>query len=350
MVEKLRPPAPKHPPHKRALMAVLAGASILVVLAAAFLLIRGLLKQHAPASVEVTIPRGLTAEQIGQVLQEKKVVNSSFAFKVYAELHGVSNSFLPGRYVMRENMEYKQVVAMLVKGPAKEKLIEVAIPEGFTVRKIAERLGAEAEMDPREFETLAGAKARSFKYEFLQSNPTGSLEGYLFPKTYGVARSVDERRMIDKMLSQFEKETANLDWSQGAKRGLSVHEIVTIASLIEREARVPSERRLISAVIWNRLRKGIALRIDATVQYGLPEWKERLTYEDLKVDTPYNTYLHSGLPPGPIASPGLASIQAALNPARKDYLYYVLTDPNGKHTFTRTYEEFLRAKERSKAR
>lgn len=341
---------PRQPTWRRVLTAVFAVGSIGVVLTAAFLVVRWLPANERPSVVDVSIPRGLNAQQIGDVLVGKKVISSGFAFKVYAELQGKSNRLQPGRYVLRENMKYKEVLAILVRGPYKEKRAQVTIPEGFTIRQVAQRVSSKTGLDAMEFSILCGTKASSFRYGFLQSNRTGSLEGYLFPKTYGIPKSADERWAVDKMLAQFRKETAGLDWRAARSRKLSVHDVVTVASLIEREARVPSERPTIAAVIYNRLRRKIALRIDATVQYGLPEWKDRLSYDDLRVDTPYNTYLHVGLPPGPIANPGLDSIKAALNPARVDYLYYVLTDPRGKHTFTRTYGEFLAAKARSKVR
>lgn len=350
-------PAAPEPPVKarrskarRTITTIAAAASIMLVISAAVFVVWGIPKPKEPRAIDVAIPRGLNAEQIGKVLQSRGVIDSPFAFKMYAELHGASNKLQPGRYVLREDMEYKKLVAALIRGPKKASVVEVTIPEGFTIRQVAERVAAHTGLDPMELAVLAGTKAQTFRYEFLVSDKTGSLEGYLFPKTYGIPKSADEHWVVDKMLAQFEKETAHLDWTAARKRNLTAHEVITIASLIEREARLASERRLISAVIHNRLRKRIALRIDATVQYGLPEWKDRLNYEDLKVDSPYNTYLHQGLPPGPIANPGLESIKAALNPAKVDYLYYVLTDPRGKHTFTRTYEEFLRAKAASKAR
>lgn len=341
----------RHATTRQVLTGAIATGSIVLVLAAAFVMIRGLPgKPKAPPPVSVTIPRGLNAQQIGKVLAAKTVIGSPFAFKVYAELHGASNKLQPGTYVLERNMAYKKLVAALVRGPEEEETVECTIPEGYTIREVAQRVSDAVGLDAREFAVLAGTEARTFRYDFLQTNTTGSLEGYLFPKTYGVPKSADERWVVNRMLKQFQSETAGLDWEAARRRGLTVHQLVTIASLIEREARIPAERPLISAVIANRLRRGVALRIDASVQYGLPEWKEKLSYEDLKVDTPYNTYLRAGLPPGPIANPGLASIKAALAPAKVGYLYYVLTDPRGKHTFTNTYSEFLRAKAGSKAR
>jgi UPF0755 protein len=145
------------------------------------------------------------------------------------------------------------------------------------------------------------------------------------------------------LLNQFKADTSSIDWSKTQALGITPYKAVITASLIEREAAVDDERPLVAAVIFNRLKKDMLLQIDATVQYALPEWKDVLTYDDLKVDSPYNTYLHKGLPPGPICSPGLASLEAALNPANVDYLYYVATG-NGRHFFTSDYNEFLRVK------
>lgn len=190
---------------------------------------------------------------------------------------------------------------------------------------------------------MQGEKVSSFKFSFLPAGLT-TLEGYIFPKTYTFEKKTRPETIARRMLYQFQIETEALDWSILAQKNLTKHDIIIIASLIEEEAKVAEERPIIAAVIYNRLAKNMPLQIDATVQYALPERKAVLTYEDYKVDSPYNTYLRLGLPPGPITNPGLDSIKAALAPASVDYYYYVLTSPEGKHTFTRTYEEFLNAK------
>jgi len=173
--------------------------------------------------------------------------------------------------------------------------------------------------------------------------PAGeSLEGYLLPETYefayGTAAEDLVRRMVEELDRQFVK--PNADAIAASK--LSLHEIVTLASLVEREAKVAADRAKIAGVLTNRLSRGMKLQCDATVQYALGEHKPRLTFADLKVDSPYNTYLHAGLPPGPIACPGIASLRAALQPERTDALFYVAR-PDGSHVFTRTYEEHLAA-------
>ncbi len=175
-----------------------------------------------------------------------------------------------------------------------------------------------------------------------------SLEGYLFPKTYQVKEGATARDVIEMMLDQFDKEIAAVEVSGAKKKNLTLADLVTMASIIERETKVAKERRVVSSVIYNRLHQKMRLDMCSTIEYVIKEHKLRLTYEDLNVDSPYNTYRHAGLPPGPIASPGLASLKAAAVPADTQYLYYVLTGKDGSHTFARNSEEFARAKAKSK--
>jgi UPF0755 protein len=162
-----------------------------------------------------------------------------------------------------------------------------------------------------------------------------------------LAAGSSARQVVEMMLTQFGRETAGLDLSVSRERGLTPHDVVTMASMIEREARVPAERPVIASVIYNRLTRGMLLEIDATVLYVVGN-KTRLLYRDLRVDSPYNTYVTPGLPPGPIASPGLASLEAACRPAETGYFFYVRTGKGGSHTFTRTKVEFLAAKAQAK--
>ncbi|MCX8114997.1 MAG: endolytic transglycosylase MltG, partial [Burkholderiaceae bacterium] len=188
--------------------------------------------------------------------------------------------------------------------------------------RLEERLGIPSA------ETLAlargGAAAFEREHPYLRDVHAGSLEGYLFPKTYSFARGSSAEVVLKTMLEQFDKEIGALDLERAQAEGFSLHEVVTMASIIEREAALDRERPLIASVIRNRLERGMPLEIDATVEYVLPGNRFRLRYRDLKIDSPYNTYRVRGLPPGPIASPGLASLTAAIEPAKTDFLYYVL--------------------------
>jgi UPF0755 protein len=230
----------------------------------------------------------------------------------------------------------------LVKG-VKAETLRFTVPEGLTVAQTAETLAGTGLGDARDF--LAAAVAGNFNgYRFLDG--AADLEGYLYPETYDVYSDASARDVIDRMLKQFDRLFTEEYYGKAEASGLSVAEVVTIASLIERETRVPEERALVASVIMNRIAMGMPLQIDATVQYALGEQKDRLSYEDLEIDSPYNTYKIEGLPPGPICSPRIECVEAALNPADTDYLYYVLRpELDGRHNFATGYDEFLRFKD-----
>jgi UPF0755 protein len=185
----------------------------------------------------------------------------------------------------------------------------------------------------------------------LKSLPerSGRLEGYLFPDTYEFPKNVTAEQIIDRMLKRFDNVFTD-DMKQRAEAiNMSTDQIVTLASIIEKEARVPEERPVIAAVYYNRLKKKMLLQADATVQYALGQWKDKVLYEDLKVDSPYNTYKYQGLPIGPISNPGKASLEAAVSPEKVDYLFYVAkSDGSGAHTFTVTYDQFLKEIQKNK--
>lgn len=297
-------------------------------------------------AAKVSIPSGFTSAQIARRLAEKGLISSAYTFRIYSAFNKVDGQFLPGSYFLRSDMSYAQIADKLTAGP-KKTYIKVIIPEGFTLDQVNERLATELARPVKDFKAATiGANISGYDFTLMPAGAT-SLEGYIFPKTYMVEKKDSPKKIIGRMLHQFQVETGSLDWSPATSKSLSKNDIITIASLIEKEAKVPEERSLMAAVIYNRLAKGMPLQIDATVQYALPQRKPLLTDRDLKVQSPYNTYLHPGLPPGPIANPGIDSIKAALAPAPVDYLYYVLTSPDGHHTFAHNYSDFLQAKKRA---
>jgi UPF0755 protein len=179
-------------------------------------------------------------------------------------------------------------------------------------------------------------------YEFIKDKE--NLEGFLFPKTYDVILEYNAVNILEMMIAQYQVETNSLDWSYADNNNFEYYDILKIASLIEREAYIPEERPLILAVIYNRLKAGMPLQIDATVRYALDKWDGIVTYDDLEVDSPYNTYKYAGLTPTPICNPGLAAIKAALEPADVDYLYYVVVnEETHEHKFSNTFEEHVNA-------
>lgn len=296
--------------------------------------------------IDVTIVRGQNTAQIADLLAKKGVISNAYTFRVYAGVTQTEAKLQPGRYRLKTGLTYYRILKELTKARAVE-LIGVIIPEGFTAKQIAERLAAKTKRPPADFyEFIRGQGVGQVRPDELPPELT-TVEGYLFPKTYQFERRAHPRAIISRMIDQFKLETASIDWTFAKGKNLTKHQIVTVASLIEREARLPEERPLVAAVIYNRLAKGMPLQLCSTVQYLLPEQKAVLTDKDLKIASPYNTYQQTGLPPGPISSPGIDSIKAALAPAPVDYIYFVLMSPDGHHAFTNNYNEFLAAKRRA---
>jgi UPF0755 protein len=289
--------------------------------------------------VRVMIEEGDSTSLIADKLYHNGVITSASIFRFMAWLQGRQGRLKAGHYVLTTGMHYGEVFSLLEAGPNYED--RLVIPEGLTVSATAERVAESTGVSEKEF--LEAASSGDYGVEMIPAANRDNLEGFLFPKTYDVPADFTAREIVEVLLNQFEKEVASLDWTRAEKLGVTPYQVITIASMIEKEAVLDEERPLVAAVIYNRLRKNMLLQIDATVQYALPQWKEKLTYEDLKVPSPYNTYLNKGVPPAPICSPGLASIEAALSPAEVDYLYYVASG-GGRHFFTSNYEEFLRVK------
>jgi UPF0755 protein len=289
-------------------------------------------------SKRVTIPRGADATMIARILEEEGVIRSRLWFLVLVNLRGATDDLKAGEYLLNSKMSTIEIIKRLVKGEVV--LYKITIPEGYTTKQIASLLEREGFVDGERFLRLCRDPAL-----FRSTYPVEaeSLEGYLFPDTYHLSMGLREEEIIRIMLRRFKRKVVH-EGKWGAQDfGVSLHEAIILASMIEHEAAVPEERPLISAVFWNRLRRGLPLQSCATVQYALGRHKSRLSYNDLRTPSPYNTYLHPGLPPGPICNPGMASIKAALNPADVDYLYFV-SNNDGTHTFSTTLRHHIRAK------
>ena len=278
-------------------------------------------------TVLVTIPKGKSARQIGEILARKHLIRSPLSFVLASRMDHLSGEMHAGRYALSPAMPPRQIAALMALGETAQNVITV--PEGFTVRQIARRLAGAGLVDETQFLTLALTQGKSFSVH-QWSPPNDNLEGYLFPDTYTVPKGATAREIIQQMLANFEERVVVPDGAAAARAPGGLPGTITLASLVEREAEVDSDRPLVAAVYRNRLKLGMRLQCDATVQYALPVHKPRLFFADLRVDSPYNTYLHAGLPPTPIACPGLPSIEAALHPAPVGYLYYV-AGPDGRH-------------------
>jgi len=313
------------------------------------LLMRPEVDVEAGLPVQVEIPEGAGTREIAEILAENGVIENAAMFRLRTRTGDIDGKLRSGIYDLATGMPYEAVIEKLLAGPPIP-YVTVTIPEGYRLEQIAERYEEVAGIPAADFLELAKSQVATFSanHPYLADVPTGSLEGYLFPKTYRIVEGSSASDVIEIMLDQFDLELQEVDLAAAYDRGLSLHEVVTIASMVEREAKVGEERPLVSSVIQNRIERGMKLEIDATIEYVLQANRPRLLNKDLEIDSPYNTYMYGGLPPGPIASPGLASLQAAAQPAETEYIYYVLTSEDGSHTFATNYQDFLDAKEKSR--
>ena len=318
-------------------------AGVVAVLAVAWWGISSLVTDPPPPPgppVTVTIPKGASASQIAGILADAGVVADAGAFVDEVVAQGQGTEFKPGTYTFRTNEIQTRIVDQLNAGPPDTSTTRLTIPEGDAIWEI-EAEARKAGIPPAEYrDALATHEPPG---GFLAGDErASSLEGFLFPATYDLASPPDANALVDDQLAAFSDTWASLDLAYARSRGLTPYDVLKIASLIEREARAPGDRAKIAAVIYNRLKAGMTLGIDAAVQYGNGSWRE-LTAADLTRDTPYNLRERHGLPPTPICNPGLASMKAAARPAKVDYLYYyaIKGDPQGRHWFTDSYEAFL---------
>ncbi|MBI2502760.1 MAG: endolytic transglycosylase MltG [Candidatus Latescibacteria bacterium] len=287
--------------------------------------------------LEVTIPPGMAAHDIGALLEEKGLIRSAAVFAWTARLHGQSEDLEAGIYLLKGTLSTPEVLRELLKAPLQ--LRRVTIPEGLASPQIAQLLQQNGLVDSARFAALV--RDRDFARKLGIEAP--SLEGYLFPQTYMFNRTTTEEEIIRRMVEEFDKVFTGPFYARLDSLKLTRHQALTLASIVEREAVVRQERALIAGVFLARLERAMMLESCPTVEYALGYHKERLDAADLQVDSPFNTYRYPGLPPGPIANPGQAAIQATLFPAKTDYLYFVARG-DGTHIFSRTNEQHEAAK------
>jgi UPF0755 protein len=299
-------------------------------------------REGEPAAL--VIDPGWSGSRIATELESRGIVGSALAFRLYMKLRGSTNELKAGEYQLRTEMPFAALLGELRKGPA-VKFRKLTIPEGLTIEQVAAVVGESTHISAEDF--LSAATPATVRPAILPE-ASQNLEGFLYPSTYFVIEKETAADLVRRLVGQFEKATAGVSWEEGQTLGRTPYEVLVIASLIEEESKVDEDRSMISAVIHNRLQRGMKLEIDATVQYAVRKYGKPLTESDLEVDSPYNTRRFAGIPPGPIASPRLDSIRAALTPARTDALYFVLTEDCKHHLFTADYDEFLRAKSRQR--
>jgi UPF0755 protein len=289
------------------------------------------------AAVKVTIPLGSSTQGIGTILAREGVITSARVFRVYSKVNGLGG-FQAGEYTFHRHSSMGAAVSVLRQGP-QLKFERITVPEGLTLPQIADRIGRLAGRSKATFLSAAGAGQVRSHY---QPATVTSLEGLLLPETYNVEPKDDEAAILRRMASAFDSMAQGLGYDNAQARvALTPYQAIIVASLVERETRIDDERAKVAQVIYNRIRNKMPLQIDATVVYALGRTgvDTKVSLDDLKIDSPYNTYKISGLPPTPIAAPGAASLRAALNPEAGPWLYYVVTEKDGRHSFGATLSE-----------
>ena len=346
------PPSPRNPSLVRWLAVRLIGAAVIAVLlgvvAAGFF---GLLAyQHvtqpgvAGENVRVNVPEGATGREVGQILAANGLVEHELLFRLALRLDKTPQSIKHGRYTLPKGLSALELLEMLQKGAPNifdplemPDELKVTVPEGLTIAQAAQLFD-----NPQEFIKTASDPQLLARIGV----ETPSLEGFLLPNTYYFDKKPSEREVVERMVGQFKKEFDALLAQSPLPEGYTPLQVVTVASLVEEEARAAEERPDVAAVIYNRLERGMPLQLDSTIQYALNKYGQRLLYSDREVDSPYNTYKNKGLPPGPISNPGVASLRAAFLPSQADYIYFVSNADGRTHTFSSSNAEHVRAVQR----
>jgi len=289
-------------------------------------------------SVRVKIPRGAGVGDIAELLEERGVVSDAFFFRARATVSGKGSDVKAGNFTLKRDMSNAAVLDALALSPNATS-VSVTIPEGRARREL---LPIVRGVLPGDY-LAATRRSRQLSPRRYGAPGAASLEGFLFPDSYEIRRGSTVDDLVTEQLKTFKAKVGTVDMGYAKAKNLTPYDVLVVASMVDREARVPSERPMIASVIYNRLRDGIPLAIDATIRYATNNWSRPLRQSELEIDSPYNTRNRRGLPPGPIGSPGLAAIKAAARPSRSSSLYFVVKPcGKGRHAFSRTYEQFQR--------
>ncbi len=287
----------------------------------------------------VDIPAGANVKQIATILKDQDMIKNKKVFVANVKETGKAEEIKSGKYKLSQNMSNDQIIDKLIKGQVHQDGIKVTIPEGSISTEIVNLLVKKNLGDRKKFVKLFRTPSEfSDKHSFLKDSRITTLEGFLYPETYYFKKGTSEKDIFDKMLSEFDRNYKKSISANVKKNKYNFYDTIIMASIIEKEAVKDEDRPIIASVFYNRLAKKMKLQSDAVLQYGLPERKGKVLYSDLKVESAYNLYIHHGLPPTPIASPGLKSMIAASRPSKTDYLYFV-TNVNGVNSYSKTFEE-----------
>lgn len=330
---------------------------IIIVLGSFFIVYSGVINSSANKGEDKNfiIEKGQSVSSIAKNLKEQNLIKSSFFFKLYTKISNKQSFFKEGSYVLNPQMSIKQIVSELTPRVFLKPEEKITFIEGWNIKNYIRALEEKELIDSDKFLLLVGEplldyrennknypKDYSEEFDFLDSKPIYySLEGYLFPDTYRFFLDSDEDDIIKKMLSNFDKKLTEKMRADIKAQGKTIHEIITMASIIEKEVKNQNDMKIVSGIFWDRIKNGQALESCATLAYILGVNKNQYSYEDTRASSPFNTYINRGLPPTPIASPGFRAIEASLYPEKTDYNYFLTNTETGETIFSKTYQEHL---------
>ncbi len=286
------------------------------------------------------IKKGEGVREVAKKLENEQFISEDAYFLFYIWFHHLREKIIAGNYIINRTMTIPEISRFItLEGNTLPGYVSVTFPEGWDSKKMAERLSANG-FDGEEFSRLvSNPKDIKDEYGFLRDSSAQSLEGYLFPDTYFFYKDSDARHIIKKMLDNFDKKLEAGLKEEIHRQNKTIREILTMASILEMEVRSQEDREVVSGIFWNRIKIGQPLQSDITLTYVLGIKKKQYSLDDTRVSSPYNTYIHAGLPPGPISDPGLSAMRAAVYPAQTEYLYFLSDQETGKTVFAKTFEE-----------
>ncbi len=292
--------------------------------------------------IVVEIPQGATTSTISDILYKNKLIKNKTMFKISVKLSNKAQHFKAGKYLFNQTYSNKEIIEDISSGKIYNDGIKITIPEGSTSKEIVSILVGQKLGNEESYENLISNPKEFYnQFKFLKEEDITSLEGFLYPSTYYFDENASEKEVLSVMLSQFNKVYTDKLRDRQKELKMTIEQVVNLASIVEKEAVLDEDRPIIASVFYNRLKIGMPLQSDATIQYIFKERKKIVTYKDLEIDSPYNSYKNKGLPPTPIASPGIKSIEATLYPEKTEYLYFV-AKMDGGNNYSTNYEDHLK--------
>lgn len=328
---------------RKKIIAAITVSIIILIFIATFVVIQiGPYNRNNKDDIVIDIPTGSTLNQVTDILKENNLIKNKTLFKLYVRISNNTSKLKSGKYLFNQTYSNNEIIQDLCEGKIYNDGIKITIPEGSTSFEIVDILVKNKLGDEDVYEELIN-NPNEFKdkFEFLNDEKIVSLEGFLYPSTYYFNKDQSEKDILNHMLEIFNSKYSDKLKERQKELNKSLYEVINLAAIVEKEAVLDEDRPIIASVFYNRIKIGMPLQSDATIQYIFEERKKSITYEDLKIDSPYNTYKVNGLPPTPIANPGIKSIEAVLYPANTEYLYFVATIDGG-NNYSKTYEEHIK--------